>query len=203
MICDLQKPIVLLFLVLAQLPAQSMERNRYPDSYFPQDESGWKGVSGFQDKWYSAHLRKMQELPLNESNSESPVFRLTIIPSIGDSRSVRLYKDVEGYNITFKRLDNGAGDEPGMLVEETSSSISDVKVRRFLTIFNGLGFFDSKSKDDNRGLGGSEWILEAVVNGEYHVIVRWLPTYEEGKRRTGRFVEVCEWLLRNAPGAET
>jgi hypothetical protein len=55
-------------------------------------------------------------------------------------------------------------------------------------------------EDPVRGFDGSEWIIEAVEQGEYHVVARWTPTaYNTEKRGLRAFVEACEWLYRASP----
>ncbi|OGV51058.1 MAG: hypothetical protein A2017_12790 [Lentisphaerae bacterium GWF2_44_16] len=49
------------------------------------------------------------------------------------------------------------------------------------------------------GCDGSEWLLEALQNGNYHYIDRWTPTYDSEKRNAVDFINLCTWLYRKAP----
>lgn len=170
--------------------------------FLPIDEDGKKGVSAFQVQWYSKHLSLMKEKPLQPlaQDASEEVYRFTLLPTWGDPRSFRLSKVKKEFVVTFSRLDGDGGYDPGNLVESTSKAVPKKDVDEFLKLFGAVKFFTQPSEDENRGMDGSEWILEAVSNGKYHVVVRWTPKeYDPEKRGTVNFVKACEWLMAKAP----
>lgn len=168
-------------------------------SFFPIDAGGKKGVSEFQVQWYSKHLSLMKEKPLQSLAQDAEVYRFTLLPTWGDPRSFRLSKVDGNYVFSFSRLDGDGGYDPGKLVESTSKNLLKKDVDKFLKLFGAVKFFTQPSEDENRGSDGSEWILEAVSGGKYHVVVRWTPTeYDPEKRGTVDFVNACEWLIAQA-----
>jgi hypothetical protein len=170
--------------------------------FFPHDEKGRRGVSASQEQWYSKHLRVMQEESLQSlaKDKNAEVYRFTLLPTWGGPRSVRLSKKEDHFLMVFSRLDGDGGYDPGKLVEHKTASLRQEQVDEFKKLFARVHFFAQPSEDQNRGFDGSEWILEAVAGGQYHVVVRWTPKeYEPEKRGTVDFVKACEWLVAHAP----
>jgi hypothetical protein len=196
------KHLITAFLFSLTLLSAHAEEGVVAKPYFPIDEEGKKGVSGFQVQWYSKHLSLMKEKPLQPlaQDAKEEVYRFTFLPTWGDPQSFRLSKVNGEYVLTFARLDGDGGYDPGKLVETTTKNLLKKDVDEFLKLFGAVGFFAQPSEDEHRGLDGSEWILEAVSGGKYHVVVRWTPTeYDPQKRGTVNFVKACEWLVAQAP----
>ena len=67
-------------------------------------------------------------------------------------------------------------------------------------MFDALDFAKQSTDDPVIGLDGSQWILEQLKDGKYHIVVRWAAdAYEPKKRGTESFVKLCEWMLAKAP----
>lgn len=168
--------------------------------YFPIDKTGAKGISVFMCSWYSSVLKKMKEPSLiTMKDTGSRIFRFTILPTWGNPVSVRLSITNGIGTIEGKRLGGEAGYDPGKLVERTSVQLNKADTDHFLSLFAKLKFFTLKTADDMPGLDGSQWILEVVDNGNYHVVDRWSPAdYDPEKRQTLAFVNICKWLYKKS-----
>jgi hypothetical protein len=190
------KAIFLVIILLLFVSAASATEPRY----FPIDASGGKGVSAFEQRWYSPILKKMGEPSLIAAKDAGVrLFRFTLLPTWGNPISVRLSVMEESGTIEGKRLDGQAGYDPGKLVERTAVALSKADIDQFLSLYAKLKFFGLKTADDTLGCDGSQWILETVDKGVYHVVIRWSPTeYDPYKRQTVDFVNICKWLYRKS-----
>ncbi|MCF6312104.1 MAG: hypothetical protein L3J39_06610 [Verrucomicrobiales bacterium] len=141
---------------------------------------------------------KEHPLPKLAKDVNQEMYRFTLLPTWGDPRSFRLSKDKGNYALNWSRLDGDGGYDPGKLVESASKPITKKDADEFLALFKGVKFFSQTSEDMHRGTDGSEWILETVSDGKYHVVVRWTPEYKPKERGIVNFVKTCEWLLTHA-----
>ena len=65
---------------------------------------------------------------------------------------------------------------PGVLIENTSRTLSKGQTVAFLSQVDKLRFWSARNPvKDRGGTDGSQWILEGVKAGRYHVVDRWMP----------------------------
>lgn len=132
-------------------------------SYFPPES----------DNWYRKHLLAMGEPSLfsfGDSDSDDQI-RFLCLPTFSKPICFRGFKTRDGWLIRVVRLTGQGGYDPGRieidakvriseeewagLVEEVSKSITEFKLTP-----------DQESL--LAGLDGTQWILEARINGDYH-----------------------------------
>ena len=175
------------------------------ETFFPMSERGTaKTISSFEEQWYSKHLRLMEEPSLfaDRDEKEKEVYRFTLLPTWGDPRCVVITKEKEKSHATirFSRLDGDGGYDPGELVEQEKRELKEKEFYEFASLFKALDFEKQPTGDPVMGLDGSQWILERLNEGRYHIVVRWTAdAYEPKKRRTEAFVRLCNWMLESAP----
>ena len=173
----------------------------HDDEYF-SDSNENRFFRQSKISWYSDHLRMMNEKPLMslEESNDSSVYRFTLLPSFQRPLSVRLTGggDGRGPFLSYVILNSTDDGGPGRIIKEDGMDVSQKEYLIFQKLFEELNFYSMHSDGKTLGLDGSEWILEAVVNGKYHAVVRWSPTYKANSRNTTQFVVVCEWLLNVA-----
>ena len=175
-------------------------------TFFPVSERGDETtISAFQEKWYSNHLGSMEEPSLYAMRGEKTqeVYRFTYLPTWGNPRCAVVTVKEEAAKIRFVRLDGAGGYDPGKIAERKERELTSDELARFHDLFEALDFANQSTKDPVRGMDGSQWILERLKEGEYHIVVRWTAkSYNPGKRGTVSFVELCEWMLSTASGEE-
>jgi hypothetical protein len=169
------------------------------DPYFPvKTKTGGEGVTGFESKWYGQSLERMKEprLPEFAKDANADVYRITILPTWGNSIAVRVQKHGELYSLSARRLDGQAGYNPGKLVESKDIALGEDDSKTLGVLIQNLNFFQMSTEDDVRGMDGDEWIIEGVSQGKYHVAVRWCaPSYDPEKRKLTAFLALCKFLV--------
>ncbi|MER2560799.1 MAG: hypothetical protein ABTQ32_08775 [Myxococcaceae bacterium] len=168
-------------------------------TYFPVDEK--RGVSSFEEEWYGKALKALDEKPLHTDAdaTKGTVYRLTILPTWGNPVTVRLTVLEGKATIEGKRLDGQGGYEPGKLVEKGLTPVSAETLATFEKLFAKVNFEKQTTRDPTRGLDGSQYILERVTEGKYHVVVRWSPDSDPQKRGLSAFLAASQSLYRASP----
>jgi hypothetical protein len=169
------------------------------NSYFPiKTTAGANGLTKFESEWYGKSLERMNEPRLCEvaDSVKTDTYRLTILPTWGNSIAVRVQKQGDFYHLSARRLDGQAGYHPGSLVESKDVELDAEDSRTLGTLIQNLNFFQLATKDDVRGMDGDEWIIEGVAHGKYHAITRWCaPSSNPDKRRLRPFLALCTFLV--------
>ena len=169
------------------------------DSYFPiKTKAGDEGVTAYQSKWYGDSLEQMKEpqLPEFTKDVDADVYRITILPTWGNSIAVRVERHGEFYSLSSRRLDGQAGFYPGKLVESKDIALDAADSKALAGLIQNLVFFQMSTEDDVRGNDGDEWIIEGVSHGRYHVVVRWCASsYAPKKRELTAFLALCKFLF--------
>src|SRR5262245_20677562 len=126
--------------------------------------------------------------------------RVTILPTFGNPITVRIQQEDKTFKIWAKRLDGAGGYDPGKLAKEVQLTLSTEESEPIFRSLNKLNPFEIRSneEDHEQGLDGSEWTIECVRSGAYHVIKRWSPEFETNKRGLTNLVDFCEVIVRKA-----
>jgi len=176
------------------------------DSYFPiKTKTGSEGVTEFESKWYSQSLERMKEprLPEFAKDVNADIYRVTILPTWGNSIAVRVQRHGELYSLSARRLDGQAGFKIGKLVESKDVSLSADDSKTFAELIQNLNFSRMATDEDVRGTDGDEWIIEGVSQGKYHVAVRWCASsYDPKKRNLTAFLALCKFLVNKSTLSE-
>lgn len=146
----------------------------FATDFFPADV-----FSDFEMKWYGSQLSALQEEPMARlaSKKENEVYRFTWLRTFHKPVVLRVNVDLAGHGIlTIKVADGAGGYKPGKLIRNESAVMNDNVIRRLRSIIANSEFFEMAPVIKDRGNDGSEWIVEAVSNGRYHVVARWTPT---------------------------
>ncbi len=188
------KPVVFVLALLCATASVVAE-----DSYFPiKTKAGGEGVTEFESGWYCQSLERMKEprLPEFAEDLNAEIYRITILPTWGNSIAVRVEKHGELYSLFARRLNGQAGFDLGKLVESKDIALSADDSGKLALLIQNLNFFQMPTEDDVIGLDGEGWIIEGVSHGKYHVAVRWCASsYEPGKRKLAAFVALCKFLV--------
>lgn len=147
--------------------------------YFPKSSLD-SGGDGFKAHWYSLQLRALEEpslfrladIPASES------YRFLWLRTFNHPISIRIDLKPDGTGILTTKIANGAGGySPGALIENSSRTLKAEEVRAFLFRVERVGFWKARNPvNDQRGTDGSQWVIEGVKKGKYHVVDRWSPS---------------------------
>jgi hypothetical protein len=141
--------------------------------------------------WYGRQLRAMNEGPLcSYAKKGEEMYRLVWIPTFDPAFVARVHKDSAGYWIVAKLLDGAGGYDPGALQVDKTIGITPDEWDRLKMLLDGASFWDLPVEDTRPGLDGAQWIMEGVIDREYHAVDRWVPEHGSSYRR------LCEWLLQ-------
>ena len=168
--------------------------------YFPiKTKAGGEGVPAVESKWYGQSLGRMNEprLPaFAKKDVNAEIYRITILPTWGNSIALRTQRHGELSSLAARRLDGQAGYKPGKLVESKDVALGADDSKMLALLIQNLDFFQMATKDNVNGDDGDEWIIEGVSHGKYHVAVRWCaPSYNPGKRQLTAFLALCKFLI--------
>lgn len=129
--------------------------------------------------WYSDELRALQEpslLPLTKIPSQE-CYRFLWLRTFNHPISIRLVPKTNGTSVLIVKVASGsAGFHPGVLSENSTVILTREQTQGFLTLLDKVDFWHIVSPvDDQTGTDGSQWIIEGVKAGKYHLVDRWSP----------------------------
>jgi hypothetical protein len=147
--------------------------------FFPKSSLDLRG-DDFKAKWYSTQLRGLQEPSLFAlaTNREAESYRFLWLRSFHHPIAVRVDVQADGSWVLVTKVASGAGGySPGALTTNTSRQLTTQEAQSFRSKVEDGGFWNAPNPvNDQTGTDGSEWVIEGVKAGRYHVIDRWSPT---------------------------
>jgi hypothetical protein len=148
--------------------------------FFPKnalDDSSWNYQ--FKAKWYSQELEVLKEPSLLalSRNPSSESYRFLWLRTFNHPVAVRLDIREDGIGVITTKVASGtAGFRPGQLSENMSRPLMREQTQAFLKRLGKVGFWSLPNPiNDQTGTDGSQWIIEGVKKGNYHVVDRWSP----------------------------
>jgi len=147
----------------------------FPEKSLDTDNRG----DSFKAQWYSRHLQALGEPSLFELSRDSSVesYRFLWLRSFHHPIAIRITRQLDGsFQIIAKMADGAGGYALGKVTMHTVRTLTSDEAQKFLSCVERSGFWNAPNPvDDQRGADGSQWIIEAVKGGKYHVIDRWSP----------------------------
>ena len=146
--------------------------------FFPKSSLDPRG-DNFKANWYSAQLRALKEPSLLHM-ADNPAFhsyRFLWLRTFNHPIAIRIEIKPDGTGaLTIKMTSGAGGYAPGTLIENTSRALEERQVKSFLALVDGVNFWTAPNPvNDQTGTDGSQWIIEGVRGGKYHVVDRWMP----------------------------
>ena len=146
--------------------------------FFPKSSLDPRG-DDFKANWYSAQLRALKEPSLLHL-ADGPLshsYRFLWLRTFNHPIAIRIDIKPDGTGtLTIKVASGAGGYAPGTLIENTSHALSGTQVKTFLALVDRVNFWAAPNPvDDQTGTDGSQWIIEGVRDGKYHVVDRWMP----------------------------
>lgn len=176
----------MIMVLLVAILSASAQHEFFPKYAFADDP----GNDQFLSDWYSRELRILDEPSLlslaKDASSES--YRFLWLRTFHHPVVIRVDLRADATGILTTKVADGAAGFPhtaNHLIENVSRPLSREDTQSLLGRIKKTDFWTLPSHvDDRRGTDGSEWIIEGVKNGKYHVISRWSP-HAGGVRKLG------------------
>jgi len=90
--------------------------------------------------------------------------------------AIRLEINDNGSGTLNIKMSNGAGGyESGKIILNEKKKITKERVSAIIKFIEDIHFWNLPSRLETRGFDGSEWIIELLLNGKYHLVNRWTP----------------------------
>ncbi len=137
----------------------------------------------YKIEWYSEFLYEIREPLLFNRKIEKEIYRFSWLPSFNNSMIFRIEAQNKKYILYWKTLDFKVQDK----VHEDSKTISETEWLNLKKLLKAADYWNIELGGNERGVDGSEWILEGVTTTKYKVISVWSPN-------KGAFREVCSFL---------
>jgi len=163
---------------LAQSPSPCFPRGSFSSTpRWDQDEG----------KYFARQLQLLGEPCLFElrGDPKAEIYRFLWRRSFHPPVSVRLDIEADGSGKVTVTTMKGESGFPSSLKgppSTTSRLVGVEEVARFRELFRKTGFMTIPStvRGDQQGTDGSDWRIEAVVGGHYHMASRWSPKDSRG-----------------------
>lgn len=208
--------VLVIFAAAAVLSSKSQQSSVVSTSansrYFPTGVFEQVYKHSIRDKWYSNALRSLQEPSLFALRNDPSlqIYRFLRLSSFGHPISVRLTINADGSSsIVTRSVDNSPGfltnpaSVTGRLIMDTSTPVDKEQTEKVLEHLQRVAFWEMTTDEEEqpRRLGsrshtapvlrhdGSQWILEGIRGGKYHVVDRWSP-------KQNPYSQICKYLLR-------
>lgn len=149
--------------------------------YFPERTFGDDSQSDrFVSAWYSRQLRALHEPSLLESSKlpSAVSYRFLWLRTFHHPVAVRVDVQSDGRAILTTKITSGAGGySAGDLITNETKTLGNEEADRIIAKIDASGFWKMPAYSrEQAGADGSEWVMEAVVNGKYHLVSEWTPT---------------------------
>ncbi len=128
--------------------------------------------SGIEDaqsslKWYSKYLSTLKE-PIIYDTIPKTIYRFTWLRSFNHPIVIRVETNTDVSIIYWKM-----GNEE-KIIKSKSRKLSSEELEIIKENIESLDFFNVPTTADGLiGIDGARWILEVLIDGEYHVVDRW------------------------------
>jgi hypothetical protein len=160
--------------------------------YFPDNSLDTRPeLDRFLSVWYSKHLHSMREpIIFNGTQPATLQIRFLWLRTFHSPVVVRVFCSGSQAGLILKTTNGQGGYDTGMVDREEELSLSALELQAIIDRFRILDFYQL-SFENSCGCDGAQWILEAAIEGKYHVVTRWSP-------QSGALREFCLFLLNRA-----
>ena len=158
-------------------PAQIDECATTTNAEWPELPDYWPPTAfedpdGFLTSWYQTQLCAMGEPSLTASRDEVHL-RFLWLRTFQPGIAVRIAHGVDRTDLFARQLSGAGGYAPGHLERSVDHTISEDEWRQVLTSLSDIDYWSLPSTNSDRGLDGSEWVIEVVENDRHKVVSRW------------------------------
>jgi hypothetical protein len=174
-------------------------------TYFPTGAlASDKRSDQFKAKWYSGQLNALEEPSLWESSKteKNESYRFLWLRTFHNPVAIRIEISADGTSRLSKKVSTGAGGyAPGKLIQNETMVLSEEQTDWFLGKIGENTFWKLPSIQETMGLDGSQWVIEGIKNGSYHLVDRWSP--KDGEVRAIGMAMMKKLAKLEQPAKET
>lgn len=146
----------------------------------------------FVNSWYSQMLYALKEPIIYNYKGDKVIYRFTWLRTFHHRVIVKFEKQNNIIRLVSKVADGAGGYSPGNFFLDTTLDVSVSEWEAFTKVIVDANFWQMPTQNKKYGgKDGSEWIIEAIKDNEYHMAIRWTPTKDE----EGEFRKVGETLI--------
>ena len=150
-------------------------------------------LSLFTNKWYSKHLNSMKEPTIfDRKNQNLKIIRFTNLGTWANPFAYRIEKFNDKVILTYSKTNGLGGYQTGKRTKFFTKEISIKKWNEIISKMNEIDFWNIPTQDPNFINDGTEWILEVLLDGKYHLVTRNSPDHYDGKK----YAELCELITK-------
>ena len=167
------------------------------------DSTGWvmlgippdrpnDSLSVSYNKWFSKYLCRMGESVIfNGISNVKNVIRFSHFGSWSSPYSCRIEQKNSNVYISYNqtRGDGNLGDRD---IEIGTKKINIEKWNLVVEKMESIDFWKMETHDKNLILDGAEWVFEALIDGQYHFVMRNSPDVYDDKE----YAELCNLLIQ-------
>jgi hypothetical protein len=187
--------------VLADKPPQIF----FPDLVFEDSRT----QNQFTVDWYTQQLTALAEPSLFEASKDKKLhcYRFLWLRTFDHPIALRLIVDPEGTGLMYVKVADGAGGyEPGKLITNDSVAVTKQNVDKFLLRLNKMQFWKLPTREKTEvaedgtitiSTDGAQWILEAVRDGQYHVVDRHSPEKDNYREAALFLIDLAHLKIKN------
>jgi hypothetical protein len=128
--------------------------------------------------WYTKDLKAMGEPSmLALSTTPAHAYRFLWLRTFDNPVAVRVNVGEDGSSLLTVKVASGkAGNERGVLIKNQTRNLGMQPTKWFLDQIENLQYWSQPTRESTGpGCDGAEWMLEAVKDGRYKVVIRWSP----------------------------
>ena len=162
----------------------------FPKTGIPGSRGQKKGfLSNFENIWYSGVLHACSEPVLYNYKGEEEIYRFSWFRSFHLPVVIRIEKKGFDFSLSAKMLWQAYDGESNTVWDSTQYSMSYFQWQIFKNRLNKAKFWEMPfEEDEERGMDGATWVMEAYKNGRYQFIRRWSPGATD-------FANACKYLI--------
>jgi hypothetical protein len=181
-------------LVSAEEPKKTFFPNLVFDDSINQNQ--------FTVDWYTQHLIALEEPSLFEASQDKKLhcYRFLWLRTFDHPIALRLVVDPEGTGLIYVKVADGAGGyEPGKLVTNETVPITKQNVDKFLLQLKKMQFWNLPTQEKTGVIStdGAQWILEAVREGQYHIVDKHSPGKGNYREAALFLVDLAHLQIKN------
>lgn len=177
---------ILPFLLLV---AMASAADFFPPGSLASTESRYQGKA----EWYASCLLAMGEQPMFSRNLPKDIeqYRFTWLRSFHRPVIMRAEATPDGGVLVIK-VGHAEEDTATKILREERRKISRDEMNGIRMHFKVTDFFAQPSFEESRvGNDGAQWVIEALMDGRYHVVALWSPDDRFIRRIGMHFIELA------------